>query len=310
MTEAPEAKSEFKLILNGVQPDLMPAVAHELTILFPLDLPTATNIAQNTPVILLDKLSPQQARNVGSYTIRLKALGADVQLTSQPVGKLQVLRWPVMPDIARRPATHIICPNCGSRLQVQLHTPVSQAQPAPSEPAPNLAPTSAPAPPVPQPAPVVPRPQPAPSAAAPVATPSAIPSTPPAAARAPASTPPNEVQDEEVVLEPVVGKEGDLLDLSEDEIVASSRGSAGTAPGGPPVGGEGSCRVTLIGRVRGQKRMQAAELMAHYLGITKEEALTELGKSVVTVAKDLTPKQAETCKNKFTEIGVRVTIKG
>lgn len=319
MTETPEAKSEFKLILNGVPSDSIPAVAQELTTLFPLDLPTAINIAKNAPMILLDKLSVQQARNVGSYAIRLKALGADVQVTSQPVGKLQVLRWPVMPDIARRPATHIICPNCGSRLQVQVYaaaqtqTTGSEAAPTPAAVVPpSTAPSPAPGPAAPRPAPqpMQAAPRPAPGASAPV-PPIATPPVPPAA-RSPvpsvsATAEPQEEIDE-VVLEPAAGEEGDLLDLSEDEVVASS-GPTGAAPG-PPIGGEGSCRVTLVGRVRGQKRMQAAELMAYYMGITKEEAIAQLGKTVVTVGKDLTPEQAETCKNQFAEIGVKVTIKG
>ncbi len=322
MTETPEARSEFKLVLNGVPSDSIPAVAYELTTLFPLDLPTAVNIAKNAPMILLDKLSVQQARNVGSYAIRLKALGADVQVTSQPVGKLQVLRWPVMPDIARRPATHIICPNCGSRLHVQVFVPAAQTPTTAAEPEPGpaaavlpsgnaSAASSSPIParPVSQPAPAAPRTAPtAPAASAPVATPSAPSSPLVAVSSAAAPAEPEEEEVEEVVLEPMAGEEGDLLDLSEEELVKSPD-PTGSAPG-PPVGGEGSCRVTLVGRVRGKKRMQAAELMAYYMGITKEEAISQLGKTVVTVGKDLTTEQAETCKNQFAQIGVKVKIKG
>ena len=129
-----ESKTDFKLILNGVRSDALTDVAQELTTLFPLDKPTALNIVKNAPIILLDKLTPLQARNVGTYATRLKALGADVLITGQPVGKLQTLRWPLLPDITKRSGNHVICPNCGARLQVQIHAGPEASDP-PAQPA-------------------------------------------------------------------------------------------------------------------------------------------------------------------------------
>jgi pyruvate/2-oxoglutarate dehydrogenase complex dihydrolipoamide acyltransferase (E2) component len=306
MSQAPGAKGEFRFALMSVPPDAAQAVARELTVLFPLDLPNAVNIAQNAPMILIDKLTARQARNVGSYAVRLRSLGADVQVTSQPLGKLQVLRWPLLPDIAKRPATHVICPNCGARLQVSIHVPA--AEEAPAEAAPPKEETEAAveaAPPEVQP---VPEPE-----AAPAPEPQPAPEAEPAEPAAPEPEP----EEDEVVLEPV--EEGDV---SEEEVVleeepveleeapAAEAGPAAPQEPGQPVGGAGTCRVTLVGKIRGSKKRNAAELMAYYLGITEEEALAQLSKTVVTVAKDLTEEQAETCKSQFADIGVKVTVKG
>ncbi len=279
MAEASEIKSEFKVVLKGVRSGSLRAVAEELTNLFPLDMPNALNVAKNAPIILLDKLTPQQARSVGTYATGRKALGADVHITGQSVGKLQVLRWPLLPDIAKRPADHVICPNCGAWLQLQVRpgaTPAAEAA------------------------------QPAESAALPAET-----------EAQPRPAPPKPEAAEEVVLEPME-EEQQPAELSEEEVVLEEgrpqRKRAEPAPAPPPgrgIGGEGSCRVTLVGKIKGEKKRSAAELMAHYLGVNQQEATSELNKkSVVTVARGLTEEQAEECKNQFAGIGVKVNIKG
>ncbi len=312
MAEGSDLRSDFKFILNTVRADAVDAVAYELTQLFPLDKPTATNIAKNAPIILLDNLTPQQARKVGTYAIRLKALGADVQVTGQPVGKLQVLRWPLMPDIAKRPANHLICPNCGARLHVQILVPTSETEeeaPKPAEPDDKA----------PEPAPEV----------EPVVTdvPANLDAQPEPQLEATAEEPPPLEGDviEEVLLEPIgdpPGEEPDPLfeleletepepepGLEEDEPAVAAMEIASEASGG--IGGEGSCRVTIVGKVKGRKKQNAAELMAEYLGVDAGEALSRLNKrSVVTVGIGLTQKQAEKCRKAFADIGVKVTIKG
>jgi len=305
MSGAPEAKNDFKFILNSVRSEALQAVAQELTDLFPLDLPNAVNIAKSAPIILIDKLSPRQARSVGTYAIRLKALGADVQVTGQPVGKLQVLRWPLLPDIAKRPGHHLICPNCGARLQVQVHVRAEAAAAAPQpEPGPAEQPPEVMLPPAEEPPDVMP--QPAPEMAAQAAPPPPQAPPPPPAPPAPEPEPA-----EEVVLEPV-GE--DLVELTDDEVVLEDEPvelePAASSEPGEPVGGGGTCRVTLVGKIRGKKKSDAAELIAYYQGITQDEALAQLSKTVVTVAKDLTEEQAATCKNQFSEIGVKVKVRG
>ncbi len=289
MSQPAGLKRDFKLVLNGVRPDSFQAVAQELTHLFPLDPANAMNIVKSAPIILLDELTPQEARTVGTYSIRLRALGADVQVTGQPVGKLQVLRWPLLPDIAKRPGTHIICPSCGARLQVQVsvpgapEAPLPEAQPAPQqfpeEPVMRLAPEV-------QPLPVQ---QPVPGA-------EAIPSD----------------------VEPGAGEEAVLLDFAAEEPVEFADGEVVIEEEPLPEGeapaegaGGGSCRVMLVGKIKGDKKLKAGELMSYYLAISEDEALSELSKkTVVTVAKDMTPERAEECKNRFAGIGVKVTIKG
>ena len=304
MSQDSEPKNEFRFLLNTVRSESLRAVALELTNLFPLDLPTAVNITKNAPIILLDKLTAQQARTVGTYATRLKALGAEVQVTSAPVGKLQVLRWPLMPDIAKRPGNHIICPSCGARLQVQVHVPSPGAAPAPL-----TATAEAPA------AEEKPRPLPttgAPAEPEPAAPPAQL---EPAAAQAPVTEPEDDLVSE-LVLEPVGGEEP--LELSDEAVVleeapgqAPKGAPAAPPPSAPgqPVGGEGTCRVMLVGKIRGKKKVQAAELMAYYQGITVEEATAQLSRTVVTVARDLTEEQAEVCKREFADAGVRVKFK-
>ncbi|MFH1732167.1 MAG: hypothetical protein ABIF82_11045 [Planctomycetota bacterium] len=284
------ARSDFKFILNNVRSDAVDAVAHELTQLFPLDAPTALNITKNAPIILLDNLTPQQGRNVGTYAIRLKALGADVQVTGQPVGKLQVLRWPLLPDIAKRAGNHLICPNCGARLQVQVFVPPVGPQPAKEAPEQPAAEPSA---------------EPAPT---PEAQPEAAPDAAPGAEE--------DVLDE-VILEPIDDEPAEEVEIvglePEAEFAVPEPGPAIEVASDVPagIGGDGSCRVTIVGKIKGKKKLGAAELMTQYLGIDQDEALSRLNKrTVVTVAADLSPTQAERCGKDFADIGVKVTIKG
>jgi len=311
MPEGSSSKSDFKFILNSVRSDAAEAVSHELTQLFPVDGPTAANIVRNAPIILLDNLSPQQARKVGTYAIRLKALGADVQVTGQPVGKLQVLRWPLLPDIAKRPGNHVICPNCGARLQMQILMPAAEPVAPPAVDG-NPSDTGVIAPITEPPAEGAAPPPPDASSEPAAADPSAElePESP--------AAPGEEDVIEEVILEPVDDEpeeeEASVESLMEgDEPMIHEPDPAIEVASDVPLalGGDGTCRVSLVGKTKGKKKLKAAELMARYLGIEEDEALARLNKrSVVTVATDLSDKQADRCKKEFADIGVKVTIKG
>ena len=278
MSETAAARNDFKFILSGVRADSRQGVAEELTRLFPLDLPTALNITGKTPIILLDKLTPQQARVVGTYAIRLRALGADVQVTGQPVGKLQVLRWPLLPDIAKRPGNHVICPNCGARLQMQVHVPPPETEREPTGTA--------------------------------TAAPQEATEEQPQQTAAEAVLEPVEVEEAEVLEEDL------LLEEPAPAVVPVPAAAEAPAPAATPdrpkpIGGEGTCSVVLVGKIKGKKKRDAAELMATYLGMPQDEAMAQLNKkTVVIVARGLTDKQAEKCKDKFADINVKVTIKG
>ena len=295
MPDQPALRNDFKFILNSVRTDAVEAVAHELTQIFPLDDPTAVNIVKNAPIILLDNLSPKQGRLVGTYAIRLKALGADVQVTGQPVGKLQVLRWPLLPDIAKRPGNHVICPNCGARLQVQIFVPPPESTPPP-EPESRPSDTGI----------VKPITDDAPE---PVAEVEVGPVEPAGEA---------EEAIEEVILEPVESDSGDsneeleALPEDDDAMIHEPSPAIEVASDVPvALGGDGNCRVSIIGKVKGKKKQNAGAIMARYLGIEESDALARLSKrTVVTVATELTERQAEEGKREFSDIGVKVTIKG
>ena len=299
MADQPARRNDFKFILNSVRTDAVEAVAHELTQIFPLDDPTAVNITRNAPIILLDNLSPKQGRLVGTYAIRLKALGADVQVTGQPVGKLQVLRWPLLPDIAKRPGNHVICPSCGARLQMQIFVPPPEPPPAP-EPQGSPSDTGI----------VKPRTD---NAAEPTAE-----AEPDSAAESDATEPATDEEEaiEEVMLEPADSGDGDeeleSVAGDDDAMIHEPSPAIEVASDVPiAIGGEGSCRVSIIGKVKGKKKLSAGAIMARYLGIEESDALARLSKrSVVTVATELTDQQAEECKKEFASIGVKVTIKG
>ncbi|MFO7899385.1 MAG: hypothetical protein R6V58_10050 [Planctomycetota bacterium] len=277
------ASREFRFVLRSVQPDSLRAVAVELTKLFPLDLPNAVNIARNTPLILLERLTPEQARSVGSYAVRLRALGAEVELTSEPVGKLQVLRWPLLPDVAKRPGTHLICPSCGARLQFSVLEPARPTA-LQAEASEEGQPAGAP-------------------------EPSPQPSAEPAGGGG---------EEEEVILEPLEEDAEPAAEAvaephpaEEEPVEAVEVIEEAAEPRGRPVGGQGSHRVMLVGKIRGKKKRNAAELMAYYQGTSEEAALDELNKrTVVTLARDLTEEQAEQCQDEFGRIGVKARITG
>ena len=309
MADQPSRRNDFKFILNSVRSDALEAVAQELTQIFPLDEPTAVNIVKNAPIILLDNLSPRQGRLVGTYAIRLKALGADVQVTGQPVGKLQVLRWPLLPDIAKRPGNHVICPNCGARLQMQIFVPPTEPPPPAPEGKPSDTGIVKPITDETNEPPSQPPPAEAIEPAAPDPSAELEPESP--------AKPAEEGPIEEVILEPVDDEldedEAAVESMMEDEAMVHEPSPAIEVASDVPtaVGGEGNCRVSIIGKVKGKKKLKTAAIMARYLGIEEPEALERLGKkTVVAVATGLTQKQADACKKEFADIGVKVTIKG
>jgi len=196
MNEFPEGK-EYRLILKAIPAQATERVINELTTLLPLDKGPAGQIVQAAPIVLLDKLTAVQARNVESSLGCLRRLGVDVTLSSETT-TLKRLSWPVMPEIARHRGNAFVCPHCGERLIVQS----AEAQQAPVQavrPAEPVAAKPAPAPATPRKQAPAPQPSSKPKAgfldlAADLAelddSPSQQPATPPAARQEPAVPPP------------------------------------------------------------------------------------------------------------------------
>jgi len=153
---APAPKADFKLVLLAVNPAKVQGVVAELAELFPIDQKTALGAVRNAPIVLVGGLTQQMAANLRSHLLRLSRLGAQLRLTSDPVGKLKQFRWPAPPPAALRPANLFTCPACGERFTVQRAqaatiTPVTQppaeaTAPAPPQPAAEPAPATPPEP--------------------------------------------------------------------------------------------------------------------------------------------------------------------
>ena len=141
MNDFPEGQ-EYRLILKAIPAQATERVVSELTALLPLDKAPAGQIVQAAPIVLLDKLTAVQARNVESSLGCLRRLGVDIALTSEAT-TLKRLSWPVMPEIARHRGNVFVCPHCGERLIVQsakaqqaAAQAVRPAEPAAAKPAP------------------------------------------------------------------------------------------------------------------------------------------------------------------------------
>jgi len=137
MTTFAEGK-EYRVVLNSVPGEAAGAVVAELVRLFPIEVGPAKGIVKAAPIILVDKLTPQQARNAESHLGFLRRLGADVTVTSDQLSSVKRMTLPVKPDIVRRPGNVFICPTCGDRLVVCPEGSVESAgsPPAPAKTAP------------------------------------------------------------------------------------------------------------------------------------------------------------------------------
>ena len=137
-------RADFKLVLDAVKPDQAPAVVVELMEILQVDEKTATDATRNVPIVLVGGMSPQQAACLKSHIVRLARVGAQLRLTSEPVGKVKQLRWQTPPAATRRPACIFVCPSCGERFIVQRWQ--APARPPAQAAARNARPAAAPAP--------------------------------------------------------------------------------------------------------------------------------------------------------------------
>ena len=331
MTNFEEGR-EYRLVLNSVPPEAAGAVVAELVRLFPIEAGPAKGIVKAAPIVLVDKLTPEQARNAESHLGYLRRLGADVTVTSDHLSSVKRMTLPVKPDIVRRPGNVFICPTCGDRLVVCSEGSVKLAHtPAAEEPAP--AQHDAAQEPVPKPSPsggaapagkVVRKSWPkvaadeatvrrkaetakgAPgSEASSVESPAVTPKTQNAAGEIPKriepaseAPAPAEPEREEPAGKPKAPSEGEEVAILEPG-----------APGKPSEAeGEVNCRVSLDKKLKRSQRKTVSELIAKYQDIPLEEAVKATKKSLVTILRNATREKAEECKQECKELGISVQI--
>lgn len=306
---------EYRLALKSVPAKAIDQVVEELVELFPLEPASARQIVQAVPIVLIDKLTAQQARNAESHLGFLRRLGAEAGITNDPLPGLKRMTLPVKPDIVRRPANVLICPTCGDRLVVQPLRSSHAADPAQARAA---APAGGPA--VVESAANTPKTQKA--SEQPPAAPRPIQPPEPelleetgiiilddeededreAAAREPAAAPGPEVddephftileEDEPFVAEPESDHGAEIVGLDEAE----------TASGG------GTCRISVAKKLKPQQKKKLVELLAKYQGITLGEAAKATQKSFIIIARNATWEQAEECKSECKALGIPVKI--
>jgi len=72
---------------------------------------------------------------------------------------------------------------------------------------------------------------------------------------------------------------------------------------------EGTCRVTIVKKLKPKQRRSVAEIIARYQGIPVEEASRAAAKSVITVLRKASRQQAEECSNELKALGVTAQVK-
>ena len=82
-------RADFKLVLKAVNEAQRPAVVAELMDILQFDQNSAAYAAQNVPIVLISGMTEAQARCLRTHVVRLAKLGAELILTSQPVGKMK-----------------------------------------------------------------------------------------------------------------------------------------------------------------------------------------------------------------------------
>jgi len=90
------------IVLTKTDPNRRPALAKRLAEMLAIDVKMAGQIVTNTPVILLDKVSPDEARQLKEERLgELPDLGGEVRVAQSPAAsvKLNRLQWPVRPPV-------------------------------------------------------------------------------------------------------------------------------------------------------------------------------------------------------------------
>lgn len=307
--------ADFRVILDSVDTANIDAILDEFLLQFPLERSNAEQILRQAPIVLLDQLNAEEANNVRTNLVKLTRLGAKIRVTTAAAGTVKRLTWPVIPAAARRAGNVFICPHCGERFTVhpwkagepETVPPQGEAARPQAEAAkpPKVAPPE-PAQEVPVVAPVTPPPA-APPKVEPAAD-AAEPPTPVKPLTPPVAPPSNEPlgiapKDEEV---PIL--ETKLQAAAGARAATPGAKAAPSKPvGGPPQGG-GGFRVSVRQRLTGKSRKRAAELVAKYQDISRVKAARVVERSLFTVLKDVTEKEAEACRREFKEAGISVRV--
>jgi len=321
---------EYRIALNLVPPEAVEPVVAELVMLFPIEPQSARDIVQAAPIVLVDKLTAQQARNAETHLGFLRRLGARVEITSRGLSSLKRLNLPVKPDIVRRPGNVFICPTCGDRLVVGSLGTIAPAVPVAPEkkavaekPAPveSAKPAPKPAAPVGKSWPKIagaetPARQEPPSEAGDPRTKTAGRPRPPEAGSVESSAPKPKTQKAEVkapgkampVSEPSVTRELTVDEEATGRKKGPSAGDTAAAQQPAPAPGEAKCRVSIAKKLKRSQRTSAAELIAKYQNIPLEEAIAATKKSVIVIMRNVTKEQAEECKKECKDLGISAQI--
>ena len=90
------------IVLTKTDPNRRPALAKRLAEMLAIDVKMAGQIVTNTPVILLDKVSPDEARQLKEERLgELPDLGGEVRVAQSPAASVKInrLQWPVRPPV-------------------------------------------------------------------------------------------------------------------------------------------------------------------------------------------------------------------
>ena len=126
MTRFPEG-AEYRVVLSSVKAESREQAAAELVLLFPIDEVSARQVLSAAPVVLIEKLTAEQAKNVDSHLACLRRLGVGIEVTANMVANAKHMRLPVKPSIALLPGNMFMCPSCGERFVVERYDRAARA---------------------------------------------------------------------------------------------------------------------------------------------------------------------------------------
>lgn len=114
-----EKQEAFRVIISGVDASQREKAAEELSRTLSMPRASAEKILSNPPIVLIDGLNPEQARNAESHLGNLRRLGVEVKVTDESVGKMPKCTWPSLPAVALIPQGLIVCPHCGEKFLLE-----------------------------------------------------------------------------------------------------------------------------------------------------------------------------------------------
>ena len=126
MTRFPEG-AEYRVVLSSVKAESREQAAAELVLLFPIDEVSARQVLSAAPIVLIEKLTAEQAKNVDSHLACLRRLGVGIEVTANMVANAKHMRLPVKPSIALLPGNMFMCPSCGERFVVERYDRAARA---------------------------------------------------------------------------------------------------------------------------------------------------------------------------------------